>query len=758
MSAVRRAALLAALLGPVAPHAVRAQQPAVSAALPAAWHRDTVFTVWLFARPGAPLDSVAIRAARAGARVRTRSRWLHAVSAAAPAAALRTLAQDRDLRRIQPLGRWRRRAAPADTLPLPFAITAADDTCGPTADPVYGPSAMPYRQLNLIALAEQGFAGAGVRIALLDTGFDTADPAFAGVVVDAQRDFVFADGVVRDEPADQPGAHGHGTAVWSLLAGDVPGRLRGVARDAAYLLAKTEDVRSETRIEEDHFVAALEWADSLGADLASASLGYLSFDNGFGYLPSELNGDVAVTTVAVDSAAARGLLVLSAAGNGGPGFRTLVTPADADSGLAIGAEDSLGSVAGFSSRGPTADGRLKPDLTAPGAAVCAVTGGGTVRRLNGTSFATPLVAAATALLRQAHPTLRAAGLAAALRRHAANRAAPDSVRGHGRPDVTASVVFPIGVVAHAPPPGPIATVTPTFDWTAGVTPAFASPVRSRLRVAADSALAAPLVDTTLDATSATVTRALPPGPVWWHVDATAATGQRASSGPAGPVTVPPWATLRTLSAPAGETTLDSQPTLRWSSPQVAAPPGPFRYDVFIQRTAASIPDVVITDLADTALLVPQPLERNVTYRWGVVSRLGPDSSVTRSAGTFLVLDPSVPPTTLLYQNFPNPFPGPAGEPTCVWFDLATVSLVQLEILDLRGRRVRSLIPAPGVGGVLPPGRYGRGAAGTATCDPRFAWDGRADDGRPVPAGVYLCRLRTSATVQFKRIVYRGGGP
>ena len=183
-----------------------------------------------------------------------------------------------------------------------------------------------------------------MRIAILDGGFNTAAPAFAGVTVTAQYDFVFGDSVVRDQPNDQPGAQFHGTAVWSLLAGRVPGRLRGVAPGAAYLLAKTEDVRSETRIEELNYVRALEWADSIGVDIVSSSLGYLAFDDGFTYSPADLNGRVAVTTVAAESAAAHGILVVTAAGNGGPRFRTLVTPGDADSVITAGAEDSLGAL------------------------------------------------------------------------------------------------------------------------------------------------------------------------------------------------------------------------------------------------------------------------------------------------------------------------------------------------------------------------------------------------------------------------------
>src|SRR5205823_11285950 len=126
------------------------------------------------------------------------------------------------------------------------------------------------------------------------------------------------------------------------------------------------------------------------------------FDNGFSYTPSQLNGDVAVTTIAADMAAQRGILIVTAAGNNGPGFRSIWTPADGDSVLAIGAEDSLGTIAFFSSRGPTADGRLKPDFTAPGVAVCVVTDTGEVRRLDGTSFATPLIDRKSTRLNSSH--------------------------------------------------------------------------------------------------------------------------------------------------------------------------------------------------------------------------------------------------------------------------------------------------------------------------------------------------------------------
>jgi hypothetical protein len=750
------------------PAGLVAQQPAVSPALPRLLNRvhDTTVSVWLFLQPWASLETVSDRVAAAGGRVRVRSRWLQGVSADVPASVLRQFLHDRDLRRVQPLGRFKLRpprpGRPAlDLAPGVILAPAAGpgDTCGvtPGDDPVLGPSAMPYRQLHLRPLTDQGVDATGVRIALLDTGFDTSNPAFNGITITAQYDFVFHDDTVMDQPGkDVAGAQTHGTATWSLFAGDVPGRLHGIARGAHYLLAKTEDVRSETRVEEDNFVHALEWADSIGVDIVSSSLGYLSFDNGFSYTPSQLNGDIAVTSMGAEIAAQRGILVVTAAGNDGPAFRTLVTPGDADSVLTIGAEDSLGTIAFFSSRGPTADRRLKPDFTAPGAAVC-VLWNAQVRREDGTSFATPLIAASAALVKQMHPTLLPMDLRAAFRSTATKRMAPDSTYGWGRPDVAAAAVFPGGVTATAPLPaaGPLTTITPTFSWTVGTVPAAATPVTYRLRIGRDSAMTAPIVDRLTTAQTFAIPQALKAGRLFWQVDATAASGETATSGVIGPIIVPPWATLTTLSNPAGMVIDTAQPTFRWKRAQVSAPPGPPTFDLGVQRVATGVNEVNVTNLTDTMFALPQPLERNTAYRWLLVVHAGSDTSIIRSQGSFLVVDLGMPTSTLLYQNFPNPFPAAGRDSTCLWFDLALAGNVQLDILDLRGNRVRRFVPGPDFPGVLAPGRYGRGSGTGGICDPRLMWDGRTDDGHPLPAGVYLAKLKAPGLLVFKRIVFRG---
>src|SRR2546426_8071655 len=646
------------------PAGLAAQRPAVSPVLPRLLSRvkDTTISVWLFARPTPSLDAISERAAAVDARVRVRSSWLHAVSADVPAAALRQLLQDRDLRRVQPLGRFKLRGERPGLIPgiITAPAQGPGDTCGvtPGDDPVLGPSAMPYRQLHLRPLTDQGIDATGVRIALLDTGFDTANTAFNGITITAQHDFVFNDNVVKDEPGkDVAGAQSHGTETWSLFAGDVAGRLHGIARGAHFLLAKTADVRSETRIEEDNYVAALEWADSIGVDIVSSSLGYLTFDNGFSYTASQLNGDVAVTSVAAESAAARGILVVTAAGNSGPGFRTLVTPGDADSIITAGAEDSLGAIAAFSSRGPTADGRLKPDPTAPAVPVCTIAGAG-LGRLSGPSFAPPAPAASAALLKRVTPVLGPVALRDALRRFATNHAAPDSVRGWGRPDVAASATFPQGVAPLAPLPPRLASVTPTFQWAAPDIPAFATPVTYRLRVARDSGLAAPRLDTTvIDLTSVLVRRPYKPGaPLYWRVDAMSATGVSATTGVVGAITTPPWATPLTLSSPGGTNTVDAQPTFVWTSPAIVAPPGPFRYDLFVFRVGDPVPVYAAGGVTDTSFRILRPLERNVPHTWRLVAHAGTDTRLVVSQGTFLVLDPTVPPATILYQHLPNPFP------------------------------------------------------------------------------------------------------
>jgi hypothetical protein len=750
-----RRALLVLWLVAAATTKLPAQEPTVSSALGRADAADTVVRVWLFGRTGRTIDAVADAVRQLGGTVRHRSRWLHAVSADLPSGSLRLVRSRSELRHVQPVARLGRRPEPWAPAAAPLAAPGA----GAGLDSVYGPSAMPLRQLGLFPLPARNIRGGGVKIAILDTGFETGDPAFASTLVLAQRDFVFGDTVVANEPNDDPSASRHGTEVWSLLAAEVPGNIIGLAPDAGYVLAKTEDVRSETRVEEDNWVAALEWVDSLGVTVVSSSVGYVGFDDGFTYRPQDFNGDVAVTTVAADSAAARGIAIVNAAGNEGPAYRSLITPADGHLVIAAGAEDSLGALASFSSRGPTADGRLKPDLTAPGVGVFVVNpSAGGFARANGTSFAAPLLAGTVALLRELHPTYTPAEIRSALRRYATRALAPDSSSGWGRPNGAMSAFFPQGVVLTGPTDTMLPSVSPTFSWTVPELPLAALPVRYRLVVATDTLFTSVVLDTMLIEENVTLPPHRPGDRLAYRVTARTTDSLEVTSAPSPRYVTPAWVTLLEPDAPGGVTLRELRPTFRWASPEVTVPPGPFVYDLRIMRVDDGALELEALDLDATEFVPTRDLERNTPYRWSVTARLGTDSLTTESGGTFVIVDDSAPLATLLYQNFPNPFPNRdlGRDATCIWFDLASPARVRLDILDARGHVMREIVPGTEFPGDLPAGRYGRSANGTpGSCDPRFEWNGTAPDGSALPQGIYIVRLVTPDATFTKRIVYMG---
>lgn len=757
-----RAVVAAVLALGLAAPAARGQVPrTVSPRLARAWARpDTSLLVWIIADRGADLDSVAAAVRDAGGVVRHRSRFVWAVSARVPGSALRRLARTRGVRRIQALGAYYRRPEP--TGPGLRAPGAGPGTCaGPscaaaaragTGNTTYGPGAWADAMLNVPAVHALGDSGQGVRVAMLDAGFNTAQPYLAGARVVAQRDYV--------NLPDTAG-RAHGTATWSLIAARAPGVLVGVAPAAEFVLATTEYTPTETRVEEDNWVAAVEAAESLSVNIISSSLGYLSFDNGFSYSPQQLNGDVAVTTVAADSAAARGTLVVVSVGNRGPGAGTLETPADARNVVAVGAVNALGVVPDFSSRGPTADGRIKPEVVAPGLDVTVAAPDSGLALLSGTSVATPLVAGIAALVQGTRPGMPASELRRGLLDASGMREAPDNVAGWGIPDALKLLAFPTGLE----PVGPLdslTSLTPVFTWDAGAPPAGTAPDTFRLEVARDSGFVTVLLDTTVMASTVRLPFAPPPlSRLFWRVTARSALGTSERTRGVGPLLVPPWVTLVSLNAPSGESIRDSQPLFVWRSPSVTSPPGPPRYDVSVYPASEGPGSAVIArrGLTDTTFRPNAPLEKNLPFRWQVVVHLGTaDSSVVRSTGTFLVLDEAAPATTILFQNFPNPFPNRSLGVTssCIWFDVATPGEVRLEIFDLEGRLVRRLVPSDQVPSHLEAGRYGRpGGNALGTCDPRFAWDGRDQTGAFVRPGVYLYRLLAPGFRDTKRIVFLG---
>lgn len=393
--------------------------------------------------PDIPVDRAYQRAVEAiGAQVRQHSRWLNAVSVNVDADLVESLALLPFVSELRPVAfhqwseeeRQQRLAAPQ-----PADVLLADDPHihqaplnGSGID--YGHAEEQLEQMDMLRLHDLGYSGEGVLVAVFDTGFRKSHEALEDVTLVAERDFVFGDGNTEDEPEDEPGAMSHGTACWSIIGGWEPGTMVGGAFGADFAVAKTEDVRSETRAEEDNWVAAVEWADSLGVDVISSSLAYLGFDGGFSYSYSELDGRTAVTSLAAVQAHRYGIVVCNAMANSGPSPRTLHTPADADSILSVGAVEPDNRIADFSSRGPAADGRIKPDVCGRGTEIFAAyweSPNDYTPWFGGTSGATPFVAAAAALVLDVHPDWNVYDVIRALKSTASQAATPDNDYGWG---------------------------------------------------------------------------------------------------------------------------------------------------------------------------------------------------------------------------------------------------------------------------------------------------------------------------------------
>lgn len=304
----------------------------------------------------------------------------------------------------------------------------------PTKEPKkspYGYALEQIKLLNGLKLHRAGFRGQGMRVAVIDAGFLNVDriSMFDSLhllgtynVVSPQQS-VFAE----DE---------HGTKVLSCLAANAPGWMVGTAPEASYWLIKSEDSRSEYPIEEDYYVAALEFADSVGVAVITSSLGYFAFDvDSMSYTQADLDGRTAFISRAAHRAVEKGLLLFSSAGNEGNGTWEKITfPADTEGVLTVGSVTSQKDRSRFSSKGLTADGRIKPDLVALGSGSCVVIGSGEISYGSGTSFATPILAGMGICLWQALPQLTPQELIDLLRQSGSQAERPDAELGYGLPD------------------------------------------------------------------------------------------------------------------------------------------------------------------------------------------------------------------------------------------------------------------------------------------------------------------------------------
>ncbi len=299
----------------------------------------------------------------------------------------------------------------------------------------YGLATQQVQQLNLDCLHDLGYTGTGVYLAVIDAGFNGMDTVsyFDSVytnnrVIDTY-DFVLNQTYVYANSQ-------HGTMVSSCIVGEKnQGQdiYVGTAKDVDLALYRSENVYSETLIEEFDLVRALERCDSVGVDVANISLGYFDFDDSTtNHLYADLDGNTTVAAVGVNVAVSKGVAVVMSAGNSGPNY--IATPCDADDGLCVGAIDEFGSYAFFSSVGPNADGQIKPDVVARGQDAFVVSPYDTVVQANGTSFSSPIMCGATACLIQANPTKTVAEIFNAIRMSANQNAFPDSLRGYGIPN------------------------------------------------------------------------------------------------------------------------------------------------------------------------------------------------------------------------------------------------------------------------------------------------------------------------------------
>jgi serine protease AprX len=303
----------------------------------------------------------------------------------------------------------------------------------------YGPS---YNQIAMLGgdcLHNMGFQGQGKLIAVLDAGFYSVDtlPAFDSLWINNQVlatwDFVQGNSSVFEDNM-------HGEMTLSCMAGNLPGQLVGTAPKAQYLLLRSEEAATEYVIEEFNWVAAAEYADSAGADVINSSLGYTTFDDpSQNHTYSDMDGNTAIISIGADIAVSKGVFVVNSAGNeGGSSWMYIGAPADGDSVLAVGAVDAGGNYANFSSRGPSADGQVKPDISAQGQGTIVAAPGGGIQPANGTSFSSPVTAGLVACLWQAHPGLTARQLYYAIIESGSQYGSPDTYLGYGIPDFCAA--------------------------------------------------------------------------------------------------------------------------------------------------------------------------------------------------------------------------------------------------------------------------------------------------------------------------------
>lgn len=364
-------------------------------------------------------------------RHRTTTKWLNGISIECEAVAIERIASPDFVRSVHLVKTGRRG--------LPHPAKQQQGLGKASSSLNYGYSYDQLEQIHVPAVHEMGFSGTGVRVLMVDTGYDTAHEFLSRERIVAQYDFINDDSVTTNQNGDHPLQDYHGTSTASALGAAVDSFLYGPAYRCEFLLAKTEIYDQEIQIEEDYYAEALEWGEQLGADVVSSSLGYLDWYKFF-----DMDGNTAVTTLAVEQAIRLGMVVVTATGNENQNnWGHIIAPADADSVISVGAVDEAGNIAGFSSRGPTYDGRIKPEVVARGVGTAAASSSGPRNYISasGTSLSTPLVAGVAALLIEAHPNWSPAQVREALMKTASNAHQPNNTVGWGIVDALDAVSY-----------------------------------------------------------------------------------------------------------------------------------------------------------------------------------------------------------------------------------------------------------------------------------------------------------------------------
>lgn len=309
----------------------------------------------------------------------------------------------------------------------------------------YGAS---YNQVHLHNgefLHNIGLRGQNMIISMLDAGYFnyTSLRAFDSVNANGQVlgtwDFVNREGSVAEDNA-------HGMQCFSVIAANIPGQFVGTAPKASFYLFRSEDAATEYPIEEHNWVCAAERADSSGSNIISSSLGYNTFDGAFdnatyNHTYAQMNGNITMAAIGADLAAKKGIIVLNSAGNSGNGsWKYIVTPADADSIIAVGAVNAAGQVANFSSYGPSSDGQVKPDVASVGLGTVVQGTSNNITTNNGTSFACPNMAGLVTCLWQGFPEFNNMKIINALRQSGSVASTPNDRIGYGIPDMRKAVM------------------------------------------------------------------------------------------------------------------------------------------------------------------------------------------------------------------------------------------------------------------------------------------------------------------------------